>query len=123
MTGGNFDLSQLKGKVVLIQYWATWCEPCKSDMPLLKELRGKFKGFEVVGVCLDNDKKEMAGFLAENDPHWPQLFDEGGLDGRYAVSMGIQTLPTMILIDKQGKVVNRNIRGQELAGELKKLLK
>jgi hypothetical protein len=65
----------------------------------------------------------MTDFLAENDPHWPQLFEDGGLESRYAVSLGIQELPTMILIDKQGKVVNRNIRGQELDGELKKLLK
>ena len=65
---GNFDLAKLKGKVVLIQYWATWCEPCKSDMPLLKELRTKFKDFEVVGVCLDNAKAEMVAFLKEERP-------------------------------------------------------
>ncbi len=119
-----FDLAKLKGKVVLIQYWATWCEPCKSDMPLLKELRTKFKGnFEVVGVCLDNNKAEMTAFLKENDPRWPQLFEEGGLDSRFANELGIQTLPTMILVDKAGVVVNRNIRAQELDGELKKLLK
>ncbi len=123
ITGTNFDLSQLKGKVVLIQYWATWCEPCKSDMPLLTGLRTKYKGFEVVGVCLDNDKKDMLAFLRENDPHWTQLYEEGGLDGRYATMLGIQTLPMMILIDKQGKVVSRNISGQLLDGELRKLLK
>ena len=124
LNGQKFDLAALKGKVVLIQYWATWCEPCKSDMPLLKDLRGKYKGnFEVVGVCLDSDKKEMTSFLQENDPHWPQLFEEGGLENRYALEMGIQTLPTMILIDKAGVVVNRNIRAGELDGELKKLLK
>ena len=123
-TSGSFDLGALKGKVVLIQYWATWCEPCKADMPLLKELRGKFKEqFEVVGVCLDNTKADMMAFLKQDDPRWPQLFEEGGLDSRLANELGIQTLPTMILIDKQGKVVNRNIRAQELEGELKKLLK
>ncbi len=120
---GVFDLSKLKGKAVLIQYWATWCEPCKSDMPLLKALRTKFKEFEVVGVCLDNSKADMIAFLKEEDPRWPQLFDEGGLDSRYANELGIQTLPTMILVDKQGKVVNRNIRAEELAGELEKILK
>ena len=108
---------------MLIQYWATWCEPCKSDMPLLTGLRTKYKGFEVVGVCLDNDKKDMLAFLRENDPHWTQLYEEGGLDGRYATMLGIQTLPMMILIDKQGKVVSRNISGQLLDGELRKLLK
>lgn len=122
---GTFDLSQLKDKkAVLIQYWATWCEPCKADMPLLKELRTKFgKEFEVVGVCLDSDKQEMLSFLKQNDPRWPQLFEEGGLDSPLANELGIQTLPTMILVDKQGKVVNRNIRAQELESELKKALK
>ncbi len=121
---GAFDLSAHKGKAVLIQYWATWCEPCKADMPLLKELRSKFgKEFEVVGVCLDQDKKDAVSFLKQNDPRWPQLFEEGGLDSPLANELGIQTLPTMILVDKDGKVVNRNIRAQELEGELKKILK
>jgi thiol-disulfide isomerase/thioredoxin len=120
----SFDLAMLKGKVVLIQYWATWCEPCKADMPLLKDLRQKFRGaFEVVGVCLDNDSKEMTEFLQENDPRWPQLFEQGGLESRFALEMGIQTLPTMVLVDKQGKVVSRNIRGADLDSEVKKLLK
>jgi thiol-disulfide isomerase/thioredoxin len=120
---GNFDLAKLKGKAVLIQYWATWCEPCKADLPLLQNLRSKFKEFEVVGVCLDNSKAAMVAFLKEEDLHWPQLFDEGGLDSRYANELGIQTLPTMILVDKQGKVVNRNIRAQDLQAELMKILK
>jgi hypothetical protein len=93
-------------------------------MPLLKELRAKFKDeFEVIGVCLDSDKNEMAAFLRQNDPRWPQLFEEGGMESRYATEMGIQTLPTMVLIDKQGKVVDRNIRAQGLAVEIMKLLK
>jgi thiol-disulfide isomerase/thioredoxin len=122
--GQTFDLGKLRGKVVLIQYWATWCEPCKADMPLLKDLRSKFKGaFEVVGVCLDNNAQDMTAFLQENDPRWPQIFEEGGLESRPALEMGIQSLPTMILVDKQGSVANRNIRAQELETEVKKLLK
>ncbi|MEX0676133.1 MAG: thioredoxin-like domain-containing protein [Pirellulales bacterium] len=124
INGGQiFDLEGLKGKAVLIQYWATWCEPCKADMPLLKELRTKYKDFEVIGVCLDNDPQAMIAFLKENDPRWPQLFEEGGLDSRFANELGIQTLPTMILLDKQGHVVNRNIRADELQGELQRVLK
>jgi thiol-disulfide isomerase/thioredoxin len=125
LQGKTFDLASLKGKsVVVIQYWATWCEPCKADMPLLKDLRARFKGaFEVVGVCLDTDNKDVLTFLQENDPLWPQLFEPGGLESRLALEMGIQTLPTMILIDKQGKVVDRNIRSQSLESEVKKLLK
>ena len=124
INGGQiFDLERLKGKAVLIQYWATWCEPCKADMPLLKELRRKYKDFEVIGVCLDNDPQTVLAFLKQNDPRWPQLFEEGGLDSRFANEMGIQTLPTMILLDKKGHVVNRNIRSDELETELQRVLK
>ncbi len=119
-----FDLARLKGKAVLIQYWATWSDLSKSDMPLLKELRTKYKDFEVVGVCLDNDPADMAAFLKQNDPRWPQLYEKGGLeDSRYATEMGIQIVPTMILVDKQGNVANRNIRSDELETELKRILK
>ena len=125
INGGQvFDLERLRGKAVLIQYWATWSDLSKADMPLLKELRGKYKDFEVVGVCLDNDPQEMIAFLKKNDPHWPQLFEEGGLEGsRYANELGIQIVPTMILVDKQGQVVNRNIRADELETELQRVLK
>lgn len=123
-TGQAFDLkSSLKDKVVVIQYWATWAEPAKSDMPLLKDLRNRFKGFEVVGVCLDQDKKEMLAFLEGNPLPWPQLYEEGGLENRFATEMGIQIVPTMILVDKTGKVVSRNISNQDLEAEVKKLLK
>jgi thiol-disulfide isomerase/thioredoxin len=124
INGGQlFDLERLKGKAVLIQYWATWCEPCKADLPLLTHLRTKFKDFEVVGVCLDNDPQAMVAFLKQNDPRWPQLFEEGGLDSRFANELGIQTLPTMILVDKQGNVVNRSIRAGDLQKELENILK
>jgi len=122
--GQTFDLARLNGKAVLIQYWATWSDLSKADMPLLKELRTKYKDFEVVGVCLDNDPKDMVAFLKQSDPRWPQLFEEGGIEtSRYATELGIQIVPTMILVDKQGKVVNRNIRAAELEGELQRILK
>ncbi len=122
--GQMFDLARMNGKAVLIQYWATWSDLSKADMPLLKELRGKYKDLEVVGVCLDNDPQDMIAFLKENDPRWPQLYEEGGLEGsRYATELGIQIVPTMILVDKQGKVVNRNIRADELETELQRILK
>jgi thiol-disulfide isomerase/thioredoxin len=123
--GKVYNLAAMKNKVVLIQYWATWCEPCKADMPQLEKLRTKYgkSGFEVVGVCLDTSKQDMVEFLKENNPGWPQLFEEGGLENKFSLEMGIMNLPTMILVDKQGKVVNRNVRATELDTELKGLLK
>ena len=123
--GGAVDLAGLRGKVVLIQYWATWCTPCKADMPTLRDMLSEYgsKGFAVLGVNLDTNRQEVVAYLRENRLPWPQVYEEGGLDSRLANEMGIFTLPTMLLVDQQGKVVNRNLQAAELEDELKKLLK
>ena len=123
VSGGTVDLASFRGKVVLIQYWNTWCGPCKADMPALKELMTKYgASFTVLGVSLDTNAKTLGSFLTENHLTWPQIFEEGGLDSRPANQLGILTLPTMILVDQQGKVVNRNIQMADVEGELKKLI-
>ena len=122
--GGEIDLAKYRGKVVLIQYWATWCGPCKADMAALKELSAKFdSSFTVLGISLDANAKDLNRFLAENHLPWPQIFEEGGLDSRPANLFGVLTLPTMILVDQQGRVVNRNIQTADIEGELKKLIR
>jgi len=124
LTGELVELSKFRGKVVLIQFWATWCEPCKADMIVLKDLFERHNsGFAVIGVNLDNSAQAVSGYLAENRLPWPQIYEEGGLDSRPALELGILTLPTMILVDAEGKVVNRNVNATELAAELKKLLR
>jgi len=124
-SGGKIDLAAYRGKVVLVQYWASWCEPCKTDMATLKDLLAKYGryGFSIIGVNLDSSLEQMAAYLAESRLPWPQIFEEGGLDSRPANELGILTLPTMILVDQQGKVVNRNIHVAELDRELKKLIR
>lgn len=122
-SGSQVSLADLRGKVVLIQYWATWCEPAKNDMALLKRLVEKYpKSFTVLGVSLDVDRKAMSDFLASARLPWPQIFEEGGLDSPPANQLGILTLPTMILVDDQGRVVNRNVQAAELEKELERLL-
>ncbi len=122
-SGEAVDLAKFRGQVVLIQYWATWCEPCKADMLILKELVERYgsAGFAVIGVNLDTSAQAMQSFLSESRLPWPQVYEEGGLDSRPAVELGILTVPTMILVDQQGRVVNRNISATELGSELKKL--
>jgi thiol-disulfide isomerase/thioredoxin len=123
-TGATVDLAKYRGQVVLIQYWASWCEPCKADMATLKEVLSKHgRTFAVIGVNLDNNEEAMAAFLKENPLPWSQIFEPGGLESRPAVEMGILTLPTMILVDQEGRVVNRNITAVELEAELKRLIK
>ncbi|MHC4399623.1 MAG: redoxin domain-containing protein [Planctomycetota bacterium] len=124
-SGGVVDLSTYRGKVVLIQYWASWCEPCKVDMATLRELWSKYRdsGFHIIGVNLDTSLRDMTAYLAESRLPWPQIYEEGGLDSRPANELGILTVPTMILVDQQGRVVNRNIHVAELDGALKKLIR
>lgn len=122
--GTSVDLAKLKGKVVLIHYWATWCEPCKVDIAQLKELQAKYgKDFALVGISLDQEARELTDYLKRNRMPWPQLFEPGGLDSRYANELGILTLPTMILLDDKGKVVNRGIHITDVDNELKGLLR
>ena len=117
-------MAKYRGRVALIQYWATWCEPAKADVPALKELLAKYgRSLSIIGVSLDNSRNDLAAYLAENKLPWPQIFEEGGLDSRPANQLGILTLPTMILVDQKGKVVNRNIQTAELDRALKKLIR
>jgi thiol-disulfide isomerase/thioredoxin len=122
--GKSMNLAALKGKVVLIQYWATWCEPCIQDMERIGELRAKYagRGFEVIGVNLDNNREDMVAFLTKNRLPWPQIYESGGLDSTPANHLGILTLPTMLLIGKDGNVISRNLHISELEVELKKEL-
>ncbi len=123
---GKFvDLAQYRGKTVLVHYWATWCEPCKQEFGLLKDLQAKYagRGFELIGVNLDNDAQDLVKYLNGHRLPWPQLHEEGGLDSRLANELGILTLPTMILVDKEGNVISRKIHAAELDAELSKRLR
>lgn len=123
--GQVVDISKYRGKTVLVQYWATWCEPCKADMAQIRELLAKYgkQGFEVIGVSLDNKREDVVQFLRDHRLPWRQIFESGGLESRLANEMGILTLPTMLLVDERGRVVHRGIHVTELDAELKKMLR
>ena len=123
--GGKLDIADYRGKFVLVQYWATWCGPCKADLPQIKELFLTYGGkLAVVGVSFDSNTNELEQFLAEKKLPWKQLYEQGGLDNSpLAAQMGVVNLPLMILVDDKGNVVNRNIHGAELEAELKLLIK
>lgn len=124
LDGKTFDLSSLRGSPVVIHYWATWCEPCKQDMRRLRQLQAQFqsKGLKVVGISVDGRREDAIGYLRENSLPWVQMFEDGGLEGsRLANELGVQTLPTTLLVDKTGKVVRHNVQVAQLGDELDQL--
>jgi len=124
LDGKQVSLESLRGTPVLVHYWATWCEPCKVDIAQIRELTAKYgpKKFAVVGIALDSDKQQLEKFLKSKPIAWPQLHEAGGLDGRLAEELGVLTLPTMILLDAEGKVVDRNVVITELEKKIDALL-
>jgi thiol-disulfide isomerase/thioredoxin len=124
LDGRSFDLASAKGKIVLIHYWATWADPCKPDLATIKSLQAKYgsQGFYPVGVNVDTASKDALDFVRQEKLSWPQLFEQGGLDGPLATGLGVLTLPTMILVGKDGRVINRSVNAGELDAELKKLM-
>ncbi|WP_116344407.1 redoxin family protein [Blastopirellula marina] len=125
LDGKQVSLASLKGRVVLVHFWATWCEPCKQDQTIMRQLQAKYgrKGFELIGVSLDSDKADLSKYLTQTRLTWPQIYEDGGLDSPLATDLGVLTLPTMFLVGADGKVISRNIHVSQLDTELGKLLK
>ncbi len=110
--GREVDLSKMKGKVVLIDFWATWCGPCVAELPNVKKAYGELheKGFEIVGISLDKDEKKLTDFVAKNEMPWPQFCDGKGWGSVLAREHGISGIPAMWLVDKKGNLVDQSAR-------------
>jgi thiol-disulfide isomerase/thioredoxin len=123
--GGEFGLSQLKGKVVLVDFWASWCGPCRRAFPEVKDLYAKYskQNFEILGVSLDRDKDAWLGAIKADNLPWKHISDLKFWQCQGAVTYGVTSIPQTVLIDKKGNIVARNLAIPQLEQKIEELLK
>ena len=111
--GHAVDLAKWRGKVVLVDFWATWCGPCRGDMPNVIAAYKKFhdRGFEIVGISLDRSKESLLAYVKEQGLAWPQYFDGLGWQSGMCERFGITAIPTQWLVDKKGLIRSMDARG------------
>ncbi len=115
--------SELKGKITLLEFWASWCGPCRAFNPELLELYGKYKnkGFEIVGVSLDVNKKKWVQAIEKDGLIWENISDLKGGANEAALIYGVTDIPENFLIDEKGTIIARYLRGDKLKSQLKML--
>jgi peroxiredoxin len=123
LTGVKRSLADLKGKVVLLDFWATWCEPCREALPHIRNVSRKFQGqpLVILSVSLDSDEKKWKEFIEKNEMTWPQYRD-GGFTGPIAKMFSVTAIPHTFTIDADGVLQEEHVGDASIEGKLKKLL-
>lgn len=123
--GTTVDLAQLRGKVVLVDFWASWCPDCVRELPEIKKLDQAYRasGLIIIGISLDRDRLAMANFLAKKAITWPVYYDGKGWDNTYAVQYSVRQIPETWIIDKEGMVETTSADVSDLDATVQRLLK
>lgn len=124
LAGKPLSIANYKGKVVLVDFWATWCMPCVRELPnVLKAYQDYHpKGFEILGISLDQDEQKLKQFIQERKMPWPQYFDGKGWANKLAAKYGVNSIPATYLLDGDGKIIGKNLRGEALDQAVAKAL-
>jgi thiol-disulfide isomerase/thioredoxin len=128
LSGRPLDVKDLRGKVVLVDFWATWCPPCRAEMPRLKRFFDQYHaaGLEIVGVSLDSKREDLADFVRRQSIPWPQLFFEDpaeqGWHNPLVARYDIHAIPHTLLVDQAGGIVADGLRGAALEAAVEKVM-
>ena len=128
LDGKPLKWDDYRGKIVLVEFWATWCGPCRMELPHIKRSYQSYhsKGFDVVSISVDDDKRAVESYVKEQTIPWPVMFsdspDQRGFNNPLTTKLGVFGVPCSLLVDKEGKVLSLQARGPALRRELEKLL-
>lgn len=116
LAGKPFRLAELRGKVVLLDFWATWCAPCVAELPNVRKLHDQYSrdGLVVVGISFDRNADAARAFVADEHLDWTQIFAEKADKSPLADIYGVSAIPATFLIGPDGKVIDRDLRGEQL---------
>jgi peroxiredoxin len=121
--GNEYALSKMRGKIVLVDFWASWCGPCRRENPNVVNVYNKYKdkGFDILGVSLDSNGDAWKRAIEQDGLPWPHISDLKGWKSSHAQLYSINSIPQTVLVDKQGRILARNLRGESLEAKLKEL--
>jgi thiol-disulfide isomerase/thioredoxin len=124
LAGNPLSVSAYRGKVTMVDFWATWCGPCRGELPNVIATYQKYHnlGFEIIGVSLDQNRDTLTGFINASGMAWPQYFDGQGWQNKLAQQYQVRSIPMDYLLDRHGIIIGKELRGSALGAAVESAL-